>query len=47
MVVVPLIPELRRQRQAYLSEFEATLDYIVSPRTVRVLETQLHRETLS
>lgn len=47
MVVVPLIPELGRQRQAYLGEFEATLDYIVSPRTARFLETQLHRETLS
>lgn len=47
MVVVPLIPELGRQRQAYLGEFEPNLDNIVSSRTARVLETQLHRETLS
>jgi hypothetical protein len=30
----PLIPALRRQRQKSLCEFEASLVYIVSPRTV-------------
>jgi hypothetical protein len=31
----PLIPELRRQRQKDLCEFEASLLYIVSSRTAR------------
>jgi hypothetical protein len=33
-----LTPALRRQRQADLSEFEATLVYIVSSRAARTIE---------
>ena len=32
---MPLIPALRRQRQADLCEFEASLVYIASSRTAR------------
>jgi hypothetical protein len=35
MVVQPLIPALRRQRQADLCEFEASLVYRVSSRTTQ------------
>jgi hypothetical protein len=36
--VVPLIPALRRQRQADLCEFEASLVYRVSSRTSRAIQ---------
>ena len=39
---MPLIPALRRQRQAGLSEFEARLVYSLSSRTTR----DTHKETL-
>jgi hypothetical protein len=35
---MPLIPALRRQRQARISEFEASLVYKVSSRTARAAE---------
>ena len=35
---MPLIPELRRQRQVDLSEFEASLVYIASSRTAKAAQ---------
>lgn len=35
---MPLIPELGRQRQAYFTEFEINLNYIVSSKTVRATQ---------
>jgi hypothetical protein len=35
---MPSIPELRRQREVGLCEFEASLVYIVSSRTARATE---------
>jgi hypothetical protein len=33
----PLVPALRRQRQADLCEFKSSLVYIMSPRTARAM----------
>ena len=33
---IPLIPALRRQRQAMMSEYKASMGYIVSSRPARV-----------
>jgi hypothetical protein len=46
----PLIPGLRRQRQAHLCDFEANLVYIVSSRAVRatqrnVTQKQTNKQT--
>jgi hypothetical protein len=41
---MPLIPALWKQRQAYLSEFEASLVYIVSFRTARVTQKTLSQK---
>ena len=38
MVVQPLIPALRRQRQADLCEFDASLVYRAASRTVRATQ---------
>ena len=35
---MPLIPALRKQRQADLSEFEASLVYIASFKTARAIQ---------
>jgi hypothetical protein len=37
MMVLPLIPELRRQRQVDLCEFKATLVYIGSSKIARAM----------
>ena len=37
---MPLIPELGRQRLAYLYDFEASLVYIMSSRTSRTTERE-------
>jgi hypothetical protein len=41
----PLIPALRRQRQADLCVFEASLVYIVSSRTTKAIERPCQNKT--